>query len=221
MSYFLIEGGVPLKGTVSISGSKNAAIKMIAAALLTEQPVTLSNVPQIEDVRVDLEVVESLGMQVEGKGSALTLHGENITSSEISEDLSSKTRAAVVTLGPLLARKGKVRLGGLGGCKIGERPIDRHLSALESLGADVSYESGWVEVKVERLRGGTIRFEKNTVMGTETALLSSVLAKGKTDIYGAALEPEVDDLIEFLKKMGANIRRGESEPRHIIVEGVE
>ncbi len=221
MSYFKIRGGIPLKGKINISGSKNGAIKMIGASLLTAEPVVLSNVPEIEDVAVDLEVVKSLGVTAEKSRGDLKLCAQDLQTSEIPEGLSSKTRAAIVTLGPLLARRGSVILSRAGGCKIGDRPIDRHLQALEALGVSVVSGGSMVKARVDRLRGGTIRFEKNTVMGTETAIMAAVLAEGETNICGAALEPEVDDLIALLKKMGAQIKRKEEDPRQIVVEGVE
>ncbi|MEA2020191.1 MAG: UDP-N-acetylglucosamine 1-carboxyvinyltransferase, partial [Patescibacteria group bacterium] len=221
MSYFRIQGGKPLKGKVTILGSKNAAIKMIGASILTSEPLVLSNVPEIEDVTVDLEVVKSLGVSVEKNRNELRLCAQNIEKNKIPPGLSDKTRAAIITLGPLLARKGKVVLSSAGGCDIGKRPIDRHLDALKQLGVEVICEGSVVRARVDRLKGGNIRFEKNTVMGTETAILASVLAEGETRIYGAALEPEVDDLIALLRKMGANINRKEDDPRQVIIEGVE
>ncbi len=221
MSYFRITGGVPLKGKVNISGSKNAAIKMIGAALLTSEPVSLTNVPEIGDVRVDLEVVKTLGVKAEKNKNELVLEADELATSEIPEGLSTKTRAAIITMGPLLARRGKVIFSGSGGCNIGKRPIDRHLSALESLGVSVEWRNSTIVAKTERLRGGIIRFEKNTVMGTETALLASVLAEGETKIFGAAMEPEVNDLIALLRKMGAQISRSEEHSREITVQGVE
>jgi len=221
MPYFLVRGTTPLKGSVVISGAKNAAIKMIAASLLTSEEVRLSNVPQIEDVRVDLEVAKSLGVKVEESGNTLRLRADDIGSFSIPSKLSQKTRAAILTLGPLLARFGKASLPPFGGCPIGLRPIDRHLKALEALGAEISCENGVIEAKAERLVGAPIRFSKTTVMGTENAILASVLAEGGTTIFGAAQEPEVDDLIELLTKMGAEIQRSEEAPGKIIIEGVE
>lgn len=219
--HFLVRGGQPLKGTVTISGAKNAAIKMIAASLLTSEEVRLTNVPDIADVRVDLEVVQALGVKVASSGNELRLKADELTSFKIPAELSEKTRAAIITLGPLLARFGKVVLPRPGGCKIGERPIDRHLKALEALGAETICDDESVELRAERLVGGTIRFEKVTVMGTENALLASVLAEGETVVYGAAQEPEVDDLIVLLTKMGAKIQRDETDPAKITVTGME
>lgn len=221
MPYYKVRGGTPLKGSVTISGAKNAAIKMIAASLLTSEEVHLSNIPQIEDVRVDLEVARSLGVKVEEAENELRLKADDIGSFSIPEGLSQKTRAAIITLGPLLARFGKATLPPFGGCPIGERPVDRHLKALEALGAKISCASGAIEARAERLVGAPIRFSKTTVMGTENAILASVLAEGETTILGAAQEPEVDDLIELLIKMGAKIERSEEDPGKILIEGVE
>jgi len=221
MSYFLVHGGAPLKGTVTISGAKNAAIKMIAASLLTSEEVSLTNVPQIDDVWVDLDVVRTLGVKVESKGNTLRLRADDIGSFSVPQELSKKTRAAIVTMGPLLARFGKAILPPFGGCPIGKRPVDRHLRALEALGAEISCEKGVIDAKADRLTGAVIRFEKTTVMGTENAILAAVLAEGETTIFGAAREPEVDDLILLLQKMGAQVSRSDEDPGKIVINGVE
>ncbi len=218
---FIIKGGSPLTGTVKISGAKNAAIKEIAASLLTTEPLFLENVPQISDVGVDLEIVKALGVAARVSGDSVTLKSSQKLKTVIPKVLSKKSRASVITLGPLLAREGRVVLTAPGGCDIGKRPLDRHLAALESLGAQFTVEGSRIEGQTGGLRGGRIVFAKNTVMGTENALLASVLAKGETEIVGAAQEPEVDDLISLLSKMGARIERDERNPRTIRIQGVQ
>jgi len=222
MAKYLIEGGIPLKGKVHISGAKNAAIKEIAASLLTTEAITLTNVPEIADVAVDLEIVKALGVAVsKPQANTLVLHPPQKLQTTIPAPLSGKSRAAIITMGPLLAREGEVVLPTPGGCPIGERPLDRHLSALESLGARFEVGEGTIKGQAPKLVGGRIIFKKNTVMGTENAILAAVLAQGETEIVGAALEPEVDDLILLLTKMGAQIRRDPTNPSILRIEGVQ
>lgn len=222
MSKYLIEGGVPLKGEIRISGSKNAAIKEITAALLTTDPLTLSNVPEIGDVAVDLEIVKALGAMLrKPRPGTLVLRSSGTLKAEIPTAVSTKSRAAIIAMGPLLAREGRVSLPTPGGCPIGKRPLDRHLAALECLGASFEVKGDVIEGKASKLVGGKIVFSKNTVMGTENALLAASLAEGETEIRGAALEPEVDDLIILLTKMGAIIERDVDDPYLIRIEGVQ
>lgn len=221
MSKYQIEGGIPLKGKVAISGAKNAAIKEIIAALLTTEEVALNNVPEISDVEVDLEIVKALGVGVKKpQKNSLVLRSQERLKTSIPPVLSAKSRVAIMTMGPLLAREGAVVLPSPGGCPIGERPLDRHLTALERLGASFISEGGLIKGKTTGLSGNRINFPKNTVMGTENALLAAVLAAGETEITGAAMEPEVDDLITLLVKMGARIERDGVDPRVVRVEGV-
>lgn len=221
MQKFVIEGGVPLKGQVTISGAKNAAIKMVAASLLTSEEVVLENIPRIDDVGVIVEIVENLGVKTEFLDEkVLGLRADEVFSFEVPHSLGVRSRSAIMVVGPLLARFGEVTIPEPGGCRIGLRPINRHLEALERFGVEISCEGGVYKFTAPRLRGAEINFEKNTVMGTETAILAAVLAEGETVIMNAAEEPEVDDLIELLTKMGAKIRRDEQDLRRIVVEGV-
>ena len=221
MQKFITEGGTPLKGQVQISGAKNAAIKMVAASLLTAGEVVLENIPRIDDVGVIVKIVENLGVKTEFLDEkVLGLKAGEVFSTQIPHSLGVSSRSAVMAVGPLLARFGEVTIPEPGGCRIGLRPIDRHLDALEQLGATVGHKEGVYKITAPRLKGTTINFEKNTVMGTENILLASVLAEGETIITNAAEEPEVDDLIELLTKMGARVKRDEQESRRIIVEGV-
>ena len=219
MSKFIIEGKIPLRGKVRISGSKNAAIKMIAASILTDEEVVLGNVPKIEDVDVVKRMVEGIGIKTEEiNDHKIRLTGGSVFSNTVPLDLSSKSRSAVILLGPLLARFGEAAIAEPKDCPLGPRPINRHLEALQALGAEVSHQEGVYRLKTKKLVGATIKFEKNTVMGTENAILAACLAEGKTTIVSAAQEPEVDDLIEFLRKMGAQIKR--IEDRIIEIEGI-
>lgn len=221
LSKFLIEGGAPLKGEVEVCGAKNAAIKMIAAALLTTDEVILSNVPEIDDVFVMVEAAQKLGMTATWVDNhKLSLKAGEISSQKIETSLSCRARSTIMFMGPLLARFGSFSIGEPGGCTIGKnRPINRHLSAFEKMGATINFTGGYYIGEVQGgLKGGEIIFEKNTVMGTENALLACVLSSGLTSILNAAQEPEVDDLILLLNKMGARIER--TEDRLIKVEGV-
>ena len=221
MQKFIIEGGIPLKGQVQISGAKNAAIKMVAASLLTTQEVVLENIPRIDDVGIIVKIVENLGVKTEFLDEkVLGLRADEVFSTQVPHSLGVRSRSAIMAVGPLLARFGEVIISEPGGCRIGLRPIDRHLSALEKLGAVVEHKQGVYKITAPRLKGAEISFEKNTVMGTENVLLAAVLAEGETVIVNAAEEPEVDDLIDLLTKMGGKIKRDEQESRRIIVEGV-
>lgn len=222
MQKFIVEGGNPLKGTVRIFGAKNAAIKMIAASLLTSDEVVLEDVPRIDDVGVMVDVVRNLGVKTEFiDKKTLGLKAADVFTTEVPRSLGSTSRSAVIAIGPLLARFGEVTIPEPGGCRIGLRPIDRHLKAFEAFGATVFYENGLYTISAPQLKGTNIRFEKNTVMGTENAILAGSLAQGETTIVNAALEPEVDDLIELLVGMGARIERSKEEPRRISIEGVK
>lgn len=223
MDKFLIVGGNPLKGRITISGAKNSALPCMAAALLTAETVTLHNVPYVRDLITMRRLLEDVGATV------LTpeLHTHKITASHVElfeapYELVKTMRASVLVLGPLLARFGQARVSLPGGCAIGTRPIDLHLKAFEQLGATVSLESGDVVARAPeggRLKGAEISFEKVTVTGTENVMMAASLAEGKTVIYNAAQEPEIPDLAELLNKMGARIR-GAGTPQ-ITIEGVK
>ena len=216
MSYFLIRGGTSLKGSVSISGSSDATVSMIAASLLTDEVVHIKNVPAVESVQIALDLVKNLGVAVEESDGEIRLRAENVATTEISKKFSGQTRAEIVALGPLLARFGRVSAN-----LEPSFPLDRHLKAFEALGAEVSRGDGVISIKAERLVGVPIRFEKSTILGTENAILASVLAAGETTILGAAVEPEVDDLIEMLNKMGAVIARDVQDLQKIVIQGVD
>lgn len=214
---FIVEGGIPLKGNVNISGSKNAVIKMIAASLLTEEEVVLGNVPEIKDVDLIRTIATSLGVKIDSSiPHRLKLRADNIPTTVVPQTLGLPSRSSVIFLGPLLARFGKVTFPEPGGDLIGQRPINWHLSALSQLGAKVSYRDSVYEAEATKLIGKTIIFKRNTVMGTENCILGATLAEGETILSNAAQEPEVDDLIEFLNKMGAKVTRVEDRTIRII-----
>jgi UDP-N-acetylglucosamine 1-carboxyvinyltransferase len=223
MDKFRITGGRPLKGRVSISGAKNSALPCMAAALLTAEKVTLHNIPYVRDIITQRRLLEDIGATV--LTPELRTHQISASHIEIFEapyELVKTMRASVLALGPLLARFGKAKVSLPGGCAIGTRPIDLHLSGFQQLGAEVRLEAGDVVARAPgdgRLRGGEIHFEKNTVTGTENLMMAATLARGRTTLYNAAREPEIVDLAELLNKMGARIR-GAGSPT-ILIDGVD
>jgi len=209
MDKFVIRGGNPLLGTVRISGAKNAALPCMAAALLTEDTVTLEGIPQVRDIETTRKLLAAMGAEVElGYGRAhhrTTISCQNLASPEASYELVKTMRASTLVLGPLVARCGRARVSLPGGCAIGARPIDLHIKGLERLGAKISQEHGYVEATADRLRGAEIVFDKITVTGTEDLLMAATLADGETVMQNCAREPEVADLADLLNKMGARI----------------
>src|SRR5512142_2746431 len=209
MDKFVVRGGNPLLGTVRISGAKNAALPCMAAALLTEEPVILENIPQVNDILTTRKLLATMGAEVElGYGRAhhrTTICCRNVASPEAPYDLVKTMRASTLVLGPLVARFGTGRVSLPGGCAIGARPIDLHLKGLERLGAAITQEHGYIVARAERLRGGHIVFDKITVTGTEDLLMAATLAEGETLMENCAREPEVADLAVLLVKMGAQI----------------
>src|SRR5919199_4301136 len=223
MDKFLITGGRPLRGRVSISGAKNSALPCMAAALLTGETVMLHNLPYVRDIITQRRLLEDIGATVlmpELRTHKIT--ADHVELFEAPYELVKTMRASVLALGPLLARFGKARVSLPGGCAIGTRPIDLHLAGFQHLGAEVSLEAGDVVARAPRggrLRGGEIHFDKVTVTGTENLMMAAALAAGKTVIHNAAREPEIADLAELLNKMGARVR-GAGTPQ-ITIEGVE
>jgi len=222
MDRFKIQGGRRLEGTVRISGSKNASLPAMAAALLTSEPVCLQNIPAVRDIMTMAKLLAHMRARVESPDlppSEFTIAAETISHAEAPYDLVKTMRASILTLGPLVGRFGFARVSLPGGCAIGARPVDLHIQALEKMGAKISIDHGYVEARCERLRGTEIHFEKITVTGTENILTAAVLAEGETILSNAAREPEVTDLIDLLIKMGAKIEgRGTSTIR---VQGVD
>ncbi len=222
MDKLVIRGGEPLLGTVHISGAKNAALPCMAAALLTDEPVILENIPQVRDIQTTRNLLAAMGADVElGYGRAhhrTTLHCKNLTTPEASYELVKTMRSSTLVLGPLVARCGRARVSLPGGCAIGSRPIDMHIKGLEQLGAKIVQDHGYVEASANRLRGTEIVFDKITVTGTEDLLMAATLAEGETVLQNCAREPEVADLAALLNKMGARIE-GAGTPT-IRVKGV-
>jgi len=223
MDKFVIRGGTPLLGTVHVSGAKNAALPAMAAALLTEEPVIIENIPQVRDIETTRRLLTAMGAEVElGYGRAqhrTTICCRKLTSPEASYELVKTMRASTLVLGPLVARCKKARVSLPGGCAIGARPIDLHIKGLERLGARIAQEHGYVEACAERLRGAEIVFDKITVTGTEDLLMAAALAEGDTVMQNCAREPEVADLADLLNKMGARIEGAGTAT--IRVKGVE
>jgi UDP-N-acetylglucosamine 1-carboxyvinyltransferase len=201
-----IVGGRPLEGTVRISGAKNASLPDLCAALLTDETVTFENVAEVRDIRTMGRVLAELGCDVAFQtGGTVAIKAGALTSVEAPYDLVKTMRASVLVLGPLLAREGRARVSLPGGCAIGARPIDLHLTALEKMGAEVTVDRGYVEARAERLHGAEIHFNTVTVTGTENIMMAATRAEGETVIHNAACEPEIPDLAELLVAMGARI----------------
>ena len=209
MDKFVVRGGNPLLGTIRVSGAKNAALPCMAAALLTDEPVILENIPQVRDIETTRKLLAAMGAEVElGYGRAhhrTTICAKNLASPEASYELVKTMRASTLVLGPLVARCGRARVSLPGGCAIGARPIDQHIKALERLGAKITQEHGYIEAEADRLRGAEIVFDKITVTGTEDILMAATLAEGETVMQNCAREPEVADLAGLLNAMGAKI----------------
>lgn len=217
---YVIEGGVQLKGKVKVFGAKNASFKLMIAALLSDQTSKLTNVSYIRDVVSVKQISESLGATVDFPGEhVVEINGRNLSNSEVDQKFGEATRSATLLIPVLLHRFKKAKVPFPGGDKIGERPLDRHFEALEALGAKISVNNNFIEAGAEKLKGTEYTFPKNTHTGTEMLVLAASIAEGKTTIKNAAEEPEVDDLIAFLNKMGAKIKR--IEPRVIEIFGQE
>ncbi len=226
MDRIRIRGGRPLKGEIPISGAKNAALKLMAASLLTAEPLTLANVPRLADVRAMAELLMTFGVTIQvnmspglGEGDTMRLQAQEITSAFASYDMVRKMRASFQVLAPLLARAREAKVSLPGGCAIGARPVELHLAALEQMGAKIELSEGYVTAKApDGLKGAEIVFPFVSVGATETAMMAATLAKGRTRIVNAAREPEISDLGNCLNAMGARVSGlGSSE---ITVEGV-
>jgi UDP-N-acetylglucosamine 1-carboxyvinyltransferase len=201
----VIEGGVPLKGKVAVSAAKNAALPALAASLLTAEPLTLPNLPELGDVHTMLKLLETHGGIVERDGRRATVRVPRVTNDVAPYELVSTMRASVLVLGPLVARHGSARVALPGGCAIGVRPIDQHLKGLAKLGAEIDIENGYVVARARRLHGARITTDLVTVTGTENLMMAAALADGTTVIENAAREPEVADLAALLTAMGAKL----------------
>ena len=205
MDKIMVEGGRPLNGEVEISGSKNAALPILVSSLLADGVSTYHNVPNLKDIKSILMLLSDLGAQIDAEGSTVQIDAANICKYEAPYDLVRKMRASILVLGPLVARLKKAKVSLPGGCAIGERPVNFHLSGLAQLGAEISLSHGYIEAATEGLKGGEIYFDIPSVTGTENLLMAAVLAEGTTILRNAAREPEVSALAETLIDMGAKI----------------
>jgi UDP-N-acetylglucosamine 1-carboxyvinyltransferase len=209
MDKFVIRGGNPLVGTVRVSGAKNSALPCMAAAILTEDEITLENIPLVRDIDTERRLLQSMGAEVErpefNAQHSTTISCRNLSDPVARYEIVKTMRASSLVLGPLIARTGMARVAMPGGCAIGGRPIDLHLKGLEKMGASITQEHGYIEARTERLRGAHIVFDKITVTGTEDLLMAATLAEGETLMENCAREPEVCDLAALLTAMGAEI----------------
>ena len=220
MNKLLIRGGKPLDGEIRSSGAKNAVLPMMAASLLADSPVTIENVPHLQDVTTTMELLGRMGATLTvGDQMSVEVDTTTVDTLEAPYDLVRTMRASILVLGPMLARFKRARVSLPGGCAIGTRPVDIHLKGLEALGADVRVEGGYIETSAEQLVGARVVLDQVTVTGTENLMMAAVFAKGETVLENAAREPEVVDLANFLNAMGADVRGAGSDV--IRIHGVE
>jgi len=220
MDKFVILGGTPLRGEIPTNGSKNSALPALAAALLTDEPVTLKHIPRVRDIRTMQRLLVDIGSKAEVDGETVHLSTPQIVCPEAPYELVKTMRASSLVLGPLVARSGRARVSLPGGCAIGGRPINLHIFGLEQLGARIRQSHGYIEAEAaEGLRGAAVHFDRITVTGTEDLMMAAALAKGETVLRNAAREPEVVDLAELLTKMGAKIEGAGTTT--IRIQGVE
>jgi UDP-N-acetylglucosamine 1-carboxyvinyltransferase len=229
MKKLLITGGKKLHGEVQIAGAKNAALPLMVASILTDEKLTLTNVPHVSDISTMINLLVNLGIDVEldgmdpdfgNEGRALIFNAKSISNPVAPYELVRKMRASIFTFGPLLARLGKAKISLPGGCAIGTRPVDLYIKAMEKLGAKIELSGGYIDAVVDgRLKGAEINFEKVSVGATESTMMAATLAEGETILYNAACEPEVIDLANCLRAMGAKIE-GDGTPK-IVIQGVE
>jgi UDP-N-acetylglucosamine 1-carboxyvinyltransferase len=220
MHKFVVNGGNPLTGEFVLAGAKNVALKTCVCALLTDEPLTISNIPIIDDVRLMGDLLIGLGADSEINGHSIRMRFTRLKTSTVPLSLGARLRTSSLILGPLLARFGEALIPNPGGCRIGARPIDRHIEGLTRMGAEIHYDSndGFFHAYAKKLHGAEFTFTKNTHTGTEALLLAAVLAEGTTVLHNAAREVEINDLINLLVAMGADIQR--PNPRDIVIRGV-
>ncbi len=219
MDKFIINGGKKLSGKVEISGAKNAILPIMTATLLAKGKSVLHNVPHLNDIKMMAHVLRVIGARVDYHDGILEIDATHASYFEAPYELVSKMRASIYVLGPLLARFGQAKVSFPGGCAIGTRPVDLHLMAMEKLGAAIDIEHGYIIAKAKKLTGSKIHFPKTSVGATANTLMAAVLAKGETNIYGAASEPDISSLIDFLNKMGARIQG--KGTKHLKITGVK
>lgn len=219
MYKYIIRGGNKIEGRLAINGAKNAILPIMAATILNESISIIHNVPNISDVNMMIKILESIGCKVSFEGETLVVDSSNITSKEIDEKYVRKMRSSIIIMGAMVGRLDYTKISYPGGCAIGSRPIDLHLKAIRELGVRVEEESGFLRCFRDKLEGTSINFEFPSVGATENAILAAVKAKGITKIYNAAREPEIEDLQDFLNKMGAKVRGGGTS--YVEIEGVE
>ncbi len=219
MDKLLIEGGVPLAGETAISGAKNAALPLLCAALLTREPLTLTNVPNLNDVGTMLKLLAQMGVKIDREADTVTLDASALDNPVAPYELVKTMRASILVLGPLTARTGEAKVSLPGGCAIGARPVDQHIKGLTAMGAEISVEHGYVHARVSRLQGARLFTDMVTVTGTENLMMAACLADGETVIENAAREPEVVDLANCLVAMGARISGAGSDV--IRIRGVD
>ena len=220
MDKLIIQGGTPLRGDIPISGAKNAALPILAAALLTNETMTIGNVPHLHDITTTIELLGLMGSQITvDEKMRVELDNSNVNNFFAPYELVKTMRASILVLGPLLARYGKADVSLPGGCAIGSRPVNLHLQGLTAMGADIVVEGGYIRATAERLKGAYLALDIVTVTGTENLMMAATLADGITVIENAAREPEVTDLANCLNKMGAKISGAGTD--RIEIEGVE
>ena len=219
MQKLVIQGGIPLRGEVSISGAKNAALPMMCASLLTSDVLQLSNMPDLHDIATMRKLLEQMGVKASVQGDEMALHGAHVDKLEAPYDMVKTMRAAVLVLGPLVARFGEARVSMPGGCAIGSRPVDIHIKGLQAMGAQIFIEHGYIHAQAKRLKGARILFDIVSVTSTENLMMAAALAEGVTVLENAAREPEVVDLAHCLIAMGAKIEGAGSHT--IVITGVD
>ncbi len=223
MDKFIIEGGHPLRGEVTVSGAKNSALPLLAATILAPGQHQLSNVPKLLDVKTTVHLLRNLGAEVDdsrlSSENILAVNTDNLDNTTAPYEMVKTMRASILVLGPLLARNGQAEVSLPGGCAIGARPVNLHLKGLEALGARIQVEHGYIKARAKKLRGREIHFDTSTVTGTENLLMAAVLAEGTTVLSNAAMEPEVTELAQVLGSMGARISGAGTE--RLIIEGIK
>ena len=219
MDKLVIEGGQRLAGEIVVSGAKNAALPILCAGLLSAEPVHLENVPDLQDVRTTLKLLNQMGVRTESSAGRVLLDASKVDNLVAPYELVKTMRASILVLGPLLARFGEAKVSLPGGCAIGARPVDQHIKGLQAMGAEITLEHGFIEARAKRLKGARIVTDMITVTGTENLLMAAVLAEGETVIENAAREPEVGDLAHLLVEMGAQIE-GIGTDR-LVIQGVD